>query len=116
MPAHYFIGSQLLASGPESLLGGGSHSQAYFCQTCGEIWARIVADSSPDHWDIDWAPCVKHIGTSALCLSRVPGTLAQGSTDQISTMRHVAAVEWLPLPVLEREFHLMYEHLFKELS
>lgn len=40
------------------------HSLAYFCYTCGEIWARIVVMNEDQDWRINNAYCPRHgLGT-----------------------------------------------------
>lgn len=60
---HYFLGQKLLGSSnlypkwsEDKPLQG---SSAYFCSTCGEIWARIVNDKATYHQALIVA-CAKH--------------------------------------------------------
>ena len=108
---HYFLGTQLLASTAAQACN--SHSQAYFCTTCGDIWARLITDDSPDHFDLRTVCCEHHIPAGVPGCSEVPGTLCQGTLSTISTMRWIAALESLPLVVLEREFRIEYQHFLR---
>ena len=105
---HYFLGTRLLASAP--MTRDMAHSQAYFCPTCGEVWFRILADESPNHFDLRTVCCEQHTPAGVPGCSEVPGTLCQGTMSTISTMRWIAALESLPLVVLEREFTIEYQH------
>lgn len=117
MSASYFVGSALVGQGHYPIRNGGSHSIAYFCQGCGEVWGRVLTDESPSHWDTFNVPCERHPEVSQSGVPswlRVPGSLLYWGTtyERSSTMFWAACLEALPLPVLEREFHL---HLkFKE--
>jgi hypothetical protein len=49
MSAQYFRGTRLVGTGPYSprwstSTAPGQFSYAYFCPTCGDIWARIATD------------------------------------------------------------------------
>lgn len=89
------------------------HSLAYFCQSCGDIWARIVVDEAPV-FDVISRCCERHVPLSGSSWGAVPGTLCQGDADWISTQSAAAALENLPWSVLTREFTLLYEHALKE--
>ncbi len=98
MPASYFLGSAYLGQVPRLWWDAAqmSHvSLAFFCPRCGEIWAR-AHDTAAAEWHVITRGCTKH-PTWAF----EPGGLL--------------SLPWfksqdLPLPVLEREFHLWYEH------
>ena len=105
---HYFLGTKLLASTP--MARDMAHSQAYFCPACGEVWFRILADESLEYFDLRTIYCQRHEPAGVPGWEAVPGTICQGRAAEISTMRHAAALENLPLVVLEREFALEYQH------
>jgi len=109
---HYFLGNQLLAS--RQVADCPSHSQAYFCPACGEIWARLVSEASPAYFDSNTVYCQRHTPQGVPGWGVIPGTLCQGFISTLSSMRWIAAIENLPLAVLEREFRVMYEHWKKE--
>lgn len=104
----YFLGTKLLASAP--MTRDMAHSQAYFCHACGDIWFRIIADESLEYFDIRTVYCTRHEPMGVPGWETVPGTICQGHAAEISTMRHAAALENLPLVVLEREFAIEYQH------
>lgn len=112
--AHYILGqATLMGSAPIPDLNGGSHSIAYFCQSCGDVWGRIVVESAPI-FDVTSRACSRHAPESVSSWGSVPGTFCQGRAADLSTMRWAAALEYLPEPVLLREFILLYEHHFKD--
>lgn len=110
---HYFLGNQLIASALPLRAPSGSQSQAYFCPTCGDIWARLVAEDSEDYFDINVVYCERHEWRGVPGWGTVPGTLCQGSVVNLSTMRWIAAIEALPMPVLEREFLVLYQRYLR---
>lgn len=66
MAAHYFLGARLLASGSVFFWEDTrlmENSTAFFCQDCGEIWARVMQDSS-SRWFCANVPCERHGGGS----------------------------------------------------
>jgi hypothetical protein len=65
MPAHYFLGSQLLATAPLSAPwqdsdGPNTLSSAYLCPTCGTLWAQISIDGA--RWTPITRSCPLHGG------------------------------------------------------
>lgn len=67
-------------------------SLAYFCSSCGEIWARIVVDGDPRGWFLYYSLCPRHgLGTIYFKYES----------------EHMGA---LPRAALEREFLLISEH------
>lgn len=111
---HYFLGSRLLDTGVTPERNGGSHSLAYFCQSCGDVWARAVVSTSTGHFDIVNHPCSGHEPQAVPSWGARPGTLCKGHATDLSTMHWAAALEFLPKAVLERELHLLLEHRAKE--
>lgn len=110
--AHYYVHQQLIAQG---LVPHNPHSLAYFCQSCGDIWARIVVEAAPI-FDVTSRCCQRHVPQSASSWGEVPGTLCQGAAEWISTATAAAALEYLPEPVLLREFIILYEYALKEMK
>lgn len=106
--AYYYVKQQLIDQGP---VPHAPHSLAYFCQSCGDVWARIIVDTAPI-FDVISRCCLRHIPQSGSSWGAVPGTLCQGAADWISTQSAAAALENLPWSVLTREFTLLYEHAF----
>ena len=110
---HYFLGTQLLASGVGA---HHSHSLAYFCPACGDIWARMVAEDSQSYFDIVTVYCERHVPAGVPGWGVIPGTLCMGSQLNLSTMCWIAAVEVLPDAVLEREFTVLYRYYHRNLT
>lgn len=109
MPAvHCYLGQAHLASWD---IPAHSHSIAYFCQSCGEVWARLIAEPL---FDVEVICCPGHTPQAVRSWSRVPGALTLGDTDHLSTMSWAAAYDLFPEPVLLREFSILYEHALKE--
>ena len=65
MPATYFLGNRLLATGTPLNWGGSvipgpcGRNLAFFCPSCGEVWARVV-DSSASGWHSVTRGCAQH--------------------------------------------------------
>lgn len=101
--ALYFIGRQLV--GEASIIAPSRpHGQAYFCHTCGEIWARIVVDQG-DYFAINLCPCAKHRNTCVADWGATPGSLLRtiaGRRD-LSVMNWAYAIDLLPESVLRYE-------------
>ncbi len=109
MTALYFLGTQCLGESPVSC-----DSVAYFCASCGEIWARCV---SRPHWQIEVVPCESH-GPSCVADARaLPGSLINNfiSRDYLGSFRWGTALESLPPDALRREFLLHLQYYEKEL-
>jgi len=87
------------------------HCLAYFCQTCGEIWARVIitgGEATP-HWTFETAPCEKHLCSGVTDWKHYPGCLCIESTctkERLSVMLWGRALEHLPAAVLKRELDL----------
>lgn len=77
--AHYFFGSRILGTSVLPFHPYAPESLAFFCQTCGELWARVLVEGSETNWRVEVAPCAQHRGVNALDWSRVPGSLSQGA-------------------------------------
>lgn len=82
-------------------------SLAFFCRTCGDIWARTIVNNGDD-WDVLTAPCEQHPGRIPADSDRTPGSMLYwGLTEANSAMMWWAGViDFLPRAVLEREFLL----------
>lgn len=111
---HFFLqGTYLASSHLESNFR--PHSMAYFCHSCGEVWARVSVsgDESPEYWEIVSSPCKQHRPTGVLDWTALPGSfLPESASLSLADMRIVAwarAIEHLPEAVLKREFELTLE-------
>ena len=63
MAVHYFLGGARIAKGtqrPQWNEHADFPSTAYFCPTCGEIWARILVEGTS--WNMLLIPCQAHGG------------------------------------------------------
>lgn len=107
MPVNYLLGQRLLASSPATA----SRSFAYFCTTCGEIWARAWSSTSAE-WDVEVAPCTEHRPQGVADWGRIPGSLLHPRTRSADLPRWAQSIslEHLPPAVLRRELevHLNY--------
>lgn len=100
--ARYFVGSAYL--GEVEVPHARSH--AFFCATCGEIWARIVTPEGPT-W-CNCAPCASHSAALACESADFPGTLL-GIFDRAALaprLDWVRTLDYLPPDALQREFLL----------
>ena len=90
------------------------NSTAYFCRSCGEIWARCVA--GPE-WQIEQSPCPSHTPSGVADWNKIPGSLINGliSRDYLGTFRWASAIESLPPALIEREFMLHLDYYEKRL-
>jgi len=71
------------------------HCLAYFCQTCGEIWARVIitgGEATP-HWTFETAPCEKHLCSGVTDWKHYPGCLCIEST---CTKEHLSGLQNRP--------------------
>jgi len=105
--AHYFFGTKLLGTGGFSVPVVGPGSSAYFCLTCGEVWARIVCNGVG--WEVLKVPCPKHKPSSVTDWREVPGSFLCGYkvvSDFMSVMDWPKALDKMPPEILRREFDL----------
>ena len=100
--ASYFIGERFFGT---SSLFQGADSIAYFCSTCGDIWARIVAGEG---WQVEVVPCALHEPRTAIDWSKTPGSLINPFVTQrfVGAWAWAAVIEALPPEVLRHEFEL----------
>lgn len=81
----YYVGNQYLgrADYPWIRTNGGRlaflDSTAFFCPSCGEIWARRICKPSPNGWSVHTSPCQKHGGGSLLRSSYEESSLSNSS-------------------------------------
>jgi hypothetical protein len=116
--ANYFLGNRLAGQSTFEC-GCLPHSLAYFCPSCGEVWARIhcTAPDQETYWMVIHCPCHLHTPRGALDWSRIPGTLTSAfpTKGHLSLLDWARAVEHLPAEILRREFDLLLTHHLKEL-
>ncbi len=93
-----------------STLPASAASVAYFCLTCGEVWARIrVAGAS---WRVRTTPCEAHAARGAAEMCSVPGSLVDQLVDERFFRLGDEATSLAALPpalrARELEVHLRY--------
>jgi hypothetical protein len=101
----YFVGTQYLGQGTRPYERAHNvvippHSLAFFCQKCGEVWARVVVESGSE-FQVYSRRCLKHS-----CHIFDPG----------GSLWFIWDRDWqnaLPKAVLQREVVLMCDHWMK---
>jgi ABC-type xylose transport system permease subunit len=90
------------------------HSEAYFCSTCGDIWARIWVKDQP-FW-VNHAPCARHHPVFAAEATAVPGSLLNSpiSTSALALPHWANTLRYFPPALVEREFLLHLNFYLKE--
>lgn len=89
-----------------------SHNIAYFCPSCGDIWARVVSDKS-SYWHIETVSCEKHEPKGMAEWARIPGCL---SLPVFFEKKNLAVPFWgraidvFPEAVLKRELTLLLDN------
>jgi len=104
--ASYFLGSRFAGStdipqNPDRL-----NSLAWFCEGCGEVWARAVVEGAT--WAIELNRC-ESCGPAGTWDSRVAGSVLRQwypSADYLMGRNQACAVENLPRELLGREMRL----------
>jgi hypothetical protein len=99
--ALYFLGTRCLG---ESSVGPRWWNYAYFCETCGDIWARIIV-SEPKGWNLSRSPCENHTSTTSDWWRDPPGSLIHNQFPP-EDPTHPLALRNLPREALFREFIL----------
>ena len=97
------------------------HSLCYVCATCGEIWGRIFVrdDDAMQYWDVEVAPCAKHLPRGVPDWGKVPGSFLIGTDLRKGSIRTTAwarAIEHLPQGVLTREFGIHEVHYLRKIK
>lgn len=106
----YWIDGSLIGEGELPTLRYGSYySLAYICPKCGRLWGRI--DVAGANWTSKCQPCLDHSVSESWYL---PGSFLGFSITaaMLGTPWWGVAIEYLPLPVLEREFQIHYHSYF----
>ena len=107
LQCHWFLDRALLGVGFAPDL---ADSQAFYCEQCGDIWARCVVTGSARCLLVH-RPCIKHTPISAVDWGSVPGTLASWRNAANSPYWDTAhCVEHLPRGVLKREYEILLTH------
>jgi hypothetical protein len=92
---HYFLGKVLLASTPlRPWWDSGrleTFSQAFLCPECGDTWGRVQIDGA------EWIPLRRRCARHGYGLFLPPWSVP---------------LDPIPLPVLQRDFLLSFEHYF----
>lgn len=108
---HYFLGTQVAGSSrvpthPHS--GLLPDSVAFFCRTCGELWARALVEENPEVWQIEQVPCQLHTPSGVPDWSHVPGSITQYRTSrtQESVMFWAVCFDALPRNLQLRDFDM----------
>lgn len=85
-----------------------AHSAAYFCSTCGGVWARIEVQPQCV-WEVFSVPCRQHLPLAVFDYGKLPGSLTHWSVRKAFTtaMLWPATLDFFPLEVLVREFDLL---------
>lgn len=89
------------------------HSVAYFCRTCGEIWARILIEATTSqHWSIEFTPCSRHQPSCVLDWNTIPGTLLSSTHTKnlLAIPQWARAIEHLPHTAVLREAAILFNH------
>lgn len=112
--AHYFLGNGVVGTSVlPTHATGAPDSVAYFCATCGEIWARILVEGSEGEWQLSNTPCAAHKPFGVSDWGQRPGSLVQ-SRMRIADhgpMMWAATLEALPLSLKNREVLLALRHV-----
>jgi hypothetical protein len=93
-------------------------SHAFFCSTCGKLWASIECSDADKVWEVAAVPCPRHKPQGVADWGSVPGSflLRSGKQQDMSPMHWARAIENLPAAVLDWELwrHLdMYDEKMK---
>ena len=106
MKAYYFIEGKLLAIAPVREERWPPDSLAFFCESCGEIWARILVEGREEEWTIEITACTKHPS-----LYKPAGSLSRGTTRAwVGSHERLLAFDLLPLPLKNREIFALIQH------
>jgi hypothetical protein len=116
-PAHYFIHQEYLGEAqiPEDGVGLPPPGHAFFCSTCGDIWARIITGPGCTTY-CHLTPCEKHTPRFAAEGTRFPGSLLGIFPDAglAASMDWPRTLTYLPPAVLAWEFQVHLTVLQKQ--
>ena len=113
--ARYFVGSAFLGDSHFDNPNCLPFSEALFCSTCGDVWARIAVEGSA--FVVRSVPCERHHAAVGMDYNTVPGSLLHSglTADKISVMYWASALEVLPPAVLAREIRIGYDAMQQQL-
>lgn len=115
--ASYFIGTRLLGRGVIPHHVYTPDQTCLFCETCGEIWGRVVV-STGGRWDCAIVPCIRHRPNSVCDWGKVPGSFVQSRVDHtwIGAGAWPLCLDLIPDGVLAWEFeaHLRWAERTEE--
>lgn len=108
--AKYYVEDEFLGESVVETVVGLPHSFAYFCTSCGRVWARIHAN--PDLWFPECVPCAKHRPKAVFDWEKQPGSILAytWSKDFCGSMMWAAVMEFLPSKALVREFRIHHDN------
>ncbi len=109
--ARYFLGNECLGESQIDTKLAKPYSWAYFCSTCGEIWARVWVEGAI--WKIVQRPCEQHTWVGVWDCREHSGSLLDSalSMDFVGAYAWAIVLEYLPRSVLLRELLLMLQKL-----
>lgn len=110
---HYVVRGAVIPSNASPPVG--AENLAYFCSTCGELWAKYSADFGRP-WHILHVPCEAHTPRCVLEWSATPGSLLTWESYAPFAPAHWTAgvhLSILPPALVAREFKLR-QHLLEE--
>ncbi|MDE2097538.1 MAG: hypothetical protein KGL39_09855 [Patescibacteria group bacterium] len=109
--AQYFIGNRFFGESTILYTWASPESTAYFCRTCGEIWARIWVRETP--WELRQVPCEKHLPVGVADWSSTPGSILHPliTKDFCGSPQWASTIEHLPETVIRREFFIHINQL-----
>lgn len=90
-----------------------SPSLAYFCATCGEVWARITVELAGP-WIVIHRPCAVHRPVLPIEMSYPPASLSIPS--HWGPAGAVAGMTGWPAGLLRRELEIYLNHSEKEIG
>jgi hypothetical protein len=106
----YFIGTRHLGSTQLPKRGEPLNSLAWFCESCGNTWARAVVEGAT--WSVEYNRC-EPCGRAGAWDTRYPGSLLRQwfFTEAYLMERNLAmSLEALPDAVLAREVRIAFAH------
>ena len=108
MTVRYMVGGKVLAESPASP----TRSYAYFCLSCGDVWARVWSTAG-DSWQVIPAPCADHAATGVQDWGYMPGSLLHQQVKSVTlpAWAQCISLEHLPPAILAREVEIHIANL-----